>query len=137
LVAEYVAHYNGERPHQGKRNVRLSGAAWPETGRVKTGEIGCVEQSSGLLKQYLRRAGLAPVLLDARTKRRCMSPRLAAGRSSARTSVADRLRPLPIMIRDLKVSETAHSVSPRPGACYPRRECLPARTSRETESSAS
>jgi putative transposase len=57
LLAEYLAYYHGERPHQALGNRPLSGPPLPERGeRVVPGDIVCVERLGGLLKHYTRRA---------------------------------------------------------------------------------
>jgi transposase InsO family protein len=48
-VAEYVEHYNSERPHQGIGNRPISGEVRPRLGRVR-----CRERLGGLLKHYYR-----------------------------------------------------------------------------------
>jgi len=52
LVAEYVAHYNEERPHQGKDNDLLSGIPDPPILKLSAAEIVCDERLGGLLKHY-------------------------------------------------------------------------------------
>jgi putative transposase len=52
LLREYVAHYNEERPHQGRDNLPLGGAG-PDPGG---GVVVCRERLGGLLKHYSRRA---------------------------------------------------------------------------------
>lgn len=50
IVKEYLAHYNGERPHQGVGNVPLTSSP-PDT---SWGEVVCVERLGGLLRHYHR-----------------------------------------------------------------------------------
>jgi putative transposase len=52
VLAEYLAYYHEERPHQGKGNVPLTPAAAPPEGEVR-----CRERLGGLLRHYYRRAG--------------------------------------------------------------------------------
>ena len=52
-VAEYVAHYHGERNHQGLNNRLIE--AGPEVGRV-TGNVNCRERLGGMLRYYYRAA---------------------------------------------------------------------------------
>jgi putative transposase len=54
LVSEYVAHYNRERPHQGKDNRPLSQAAEPTVVPLPVGEVVCEERLGGLLRHYRR-----------------------------------------------------------------------------------
>lgn len=57
IVAEYVAHYNEERPHQGMGNVPLSGAPAEEgSAPLSLSEVCCKERLGGLLKHYYRPA---------------------------------------------------------------------------------
>jgi putative transposase len=56
LLAEMIAHYHLERPHQGLGNRTLSGADPPEEVAPPSGEIECQERLGGLLKHYRRRA---------------------------------------------------------------------------------
>jgi putative transposase len=51
LVAEYLAHYNGERPHQGVGNVPLTGTGPdpPDTLPFPSAVV-CHERLGGLLK---------------------------------------------------------------------------------------
>jgi len=54
-LREYLAHYHGERNHQGKDNILL----FPNAGKVRNhggGAIGCNERLGGLLKYYQREA---------------------------------------------------------------------------------
>jgi putative transposase len=55
-LKEYVTHYHGERPHQGKSN----GVLMPAPAHVTTREypIRCRERLGGLLKYYDREAAL-------------------------------------------------------------------------------
>jgi putative transposase len=55
ILAEYMAHYNEERPHQGVGNRPLKGPDPPE-GPMDSGEVACEERLGGLLRHY-RRAG--------------------------------------------------------------------------------
>lgn len=50
VLTEYVAHYHGERPHQGKGNVVLMPAADYRPRRA--GPVRCRERLGGLLKYY-------------------------------------------------------------------------------------
>ena len=52
---EYLAHYHGERNHQGKDNVLLFPVVTPDTGKAE-GDIACRERLGGLLKFYHRDA---------------------------------------------------------------------------------
>ncbi len=52
LATEYLAHYNGERPHQGLENVPLS----EPHESLKDGEVLCFERLGGRLKHYERKA---------------------------------------------------------------------------------
>jgi putative transposase len=57
LLSEYLAHYHGERPHQGLGNQPLTGAPPPAPAEPLTlGAIVCAERLGGLLKHYTRRA---------------------------------------------------------------------------------
>jgi len=56
LLAEMLAHYHLERPHQGLGNRLLSGAHPPQALALTSGEIECQERLGGLLKHYRRRA---------------------------------------------------------------------------------
>jgi putative transposase len=53
IAEEFVAHYNEERPHQGKGNIVL--ALHPSDSPVH-GPVACKTRLSGLLKHYFRRA---------------------------------------------------------------------------------
>jgi putative transposase len=55
LCREYLEHYETERPHQGKGNAVLVGAAArsPE-GQGSTGELVCRERLGGVLRHYHR-----------------------------------------------------------------------------------
>ncbi len=48
---EYLAHYHGERNHQGLRNKLIAGSR-----STSEGEISCHERLGGLLKHYERAA---------------------------------------------------------------------------------
>jgi hypothetical protein len=50
-LSEFVAHYHGERAHQGLANERISGDT-----SIGSGEVVVRERLGGLLKQYHRRA---------------------------------------------------------------------------------
>lgn len=50
-LVEYIAHYNGEQPHQGIGNVPISGQTYPRLGPVH-----CHERLGGLLRHYHRAA---------------------------------------------------------------------------------
>jgi hypothetical protein len=53
-LAQYVAHFHHERPHQGKGNVvRMP---LPEQRTVREGPLRCRERRGGLLKYYDREA---------------------------------------------------------------------------------
>jgi transposase InsO family protein len=54
VLREYVAHFHGERPHQGKRNVTLFPSARSDQGHE--GPTHCHERLRGLLKYYDREA---------------------------------------------------------------------------------
>jgi putative transposase len=54
VLREYVAHFHGERPHQGKGNVILFPSARPDQGHE--GPTHCHERLGGLLKYYDREA---------------------------------------------------------------------------------
>jgi len=60
LIKEFVAHYNEERPHQGKENRLLKGL--PESNAE--GEILCFERLGGLLRHYTRAAAWTPRLFQ-------------------------------------------------------------------------
>ena len=49
VLAEYVAHYNAERPHQGLHNRPING-----TPAIGNGEVVADERLGGLLKHYRR-----------------------------------------------------------------------------------
>jgi hypothetical protein len=58
ILADFVAHYNGDRPHQGKGNRPLTGPDPPDwCGAVAPENVLCDERLGGLLKHYRRRAG--------------------------------------------------------------------------------
>ena len=50
-VAEYLAHYHAERPHQGLGNERIEGGVV-----AAVGEVRCRERLGGILKSYHRAA---------------------------------------------------------------------------------
>ena len=54
VLAEYVAHYHKERPHQGKGNLILFPSA--KTEPASDAPIECRERLGGLLKYYHRQA---------------------------------------------------------------------------------
>jgi putative transposase len=54
VLKEYVAHFHGERPHQGKGNVLLFPTLHQDPAR--TGSIRCRERLGGLLKYYVGEA---------------------------------------------------------------------------------
>jgi putative transposase len=61
IAKEFTAHYNLERPHQGRGNVPLPLAADNDLGpqpllKFPTGEVQCKERLGGLLKHYHRNA---------------------------------------------------------------------------------
>jgi putative transposase len=61
VVAEYVARYNGERPHQARGNVPLPAARAEDAGEphslpLPTGRVRCRERLGGLLRHYYRSA---------------------------------------------------------------------------------
>jgi putative transposase len=57
ILADYVAYYNEERPHQGMGNAPLGGAPPPVApGALSVSEVCCRERLGGLLKHYTRRA---------------------------------------------------------------------------------
>lgn len=49
-LSEYVAHYHGERAHQGLGNRRIT------SGSIGEGDIECRERLGGILKHYYRAA---------------------------------------------------------------------------------
>ena len=53
VVSEYLAHYHGERPHQGKGNVLLFPS---ETQPEQAEGVICKERLGGLLRYYCRGA---------------------------------------------------------------------------------
>ena len=55
VLNEYLAHFHGERNHQGKGDVLLFPTATQAKNRVD-GSIGCKERLGGLLKYYHRKA---------------------------------------------------------------------------------
>jgi len=55
VLREYIAHYHGERNHQGKDNVLLFPAATKTVTHVD-GSVGCKERLGGLLKYYHQEA---------------------------------------------------------------------------------
>ena len=52
-VSDYVAHYHGERNHQGPDNELIAPAAEDLAG---TGPVKCRERQGGVLKYYYRDA---------------------------------------------------------------------------------
>jgi putative transposase len=57
LAAEYLARYNGERPHQGIGNVPLTGTGPdPPDALTFRSAVVCPEQFGGLLRHYARAA---------------------------------------------------------------------------------
>ena len=57
LVAEYLAHSNGERPDQGIGNVQLTGTGRdPPDALPFPARVVCHERLGGLLKHYARAA---------------------------------------------------------------------------------
>jgi len=72
LVAEYVAHFETERPHQGLANKLVVAANLPEEDIPLLGQVVCRERLGGLLKHYERRAAW---------RRRARRARRKAGRS--------------------------------------------------------
>jgi putative transposase len=62
LVAEWLAHYHEERPHQGKDNELLIPVSAAEANRagqrdvLRLGDVRCRQRLGGLLKHYHRRA---------------------------------------------------------------------------------
>ncbi len=54
-LSQFLAHYHGERPHQGKGNVIL----FPEksANAARDGPVQCRERLGGLLRFYYREAG--------------------------------------------------------------------------------
>lgn len=61
LVAEWLAHYHDERPHQGKENELLGAAQTEANGKPPSGpfalrDLLCRQRLGGLLKHYYRRA---------------------------------------------------------------------------------
>jgi putative transposase len=55
LVEQYVAHYQTERPHQGKDNLPLTGETPPPASTVSPKGIVCGERLGGLLNHYCRK----------------------------------------------------------------------------------
>jgi hypothetical protein len=55
LVAEFVLHYNTERPHQNKGNLPL-GIQKPPDASNELGQLVVHERLGGLLKHYYRKA---------------------------------------------------------------------------------
>ena len=55
LVAQFVQHYNEERPHQNKGNLPL-GMEKPPDGGSELGQVLCDERLGGLLRHYYRKA---------------------------------------------------------------------------------
>lgn len=55
LAAEFVLHYNEERPHQSNGNLPL-GMAKPPDGGSELGQLVIHERLGGLLKHYYRKA---------------------------------------------------------------------------------
>lgn len=53
LVGQFVAHYNTERPHQGRDNEPLVAFPFPDSAEGKTV---CEKRLGGLLKHYRRAA---------------------------------------------------------------------------------
>ena len=58
LVTEFVAHYNLDRPHQGRGNVPLPDAALDEPQAIlfPSDEVKCRQRLGGLLRHYYRAA---------------------------------------------------------------------------------
>jgi len=56
LIAQFVAHYHGERPHQSLGNAPPCGPPAPERPPPDPGEVVCDERLGGLLRSYRRRA---------------------------------------------------------------------------------
>ena len=56
LVAEYVEHFETERPHQGLHNKLVVAAKPPNDNVPALGQLQCRERLGGLLKHYERRA---------------------------------------------------------------------------------
>jgi putative transposase len=54
LLGEYVAHYHGERPHQGLDKIPQAGAGPPETVPHQHGEVVCQERLGGPVKHRSR-----------------------------------------------------------------------------------
>ena len=52
LIAEYLAHYHEERPHQGVGNRLLTRPQPEPTGPLTASEVACDERLGGLLKHY-------------------------------------------------------------------------------------
>ena len=55
-LTSYLAHYHGERNHQGKENVLLFPSESVESSGPREGSIVCREGLGGLLKYYYRDA---------------------------------------------------------------------------------
>jgi putative transposase len=57
IIAEYVEHYNQERPHQARDNLPLCAAKPPDgVSFLAPSAIACHERLGGLLKHYSRAA---------------------------------------------------------------------------------
>ena len=56
LVAQYVEHFQDERPHQGLENKLIKPKKQPDEDIPRVGNIACQERLGGLLKHYERRA---------------------------------------------------------------------------------
>jgi putative transposase len=53
----FVEHYHGERPHQGKDNIILFPATTTDSNPSRAGPVECNRRLGGLLKFYYRKAG--------------------------------------------------------------------------------
>jgi putative transposase len=49
IISQYIDHYRGERPHQGKGNRPLSSGEPPEASPVTTKDVVCETRLGGLL----------------------------------------------------------------------------------------
>ena len=56
LVAQYVEHFENERPHQGLGNKLVVAGKSPKSDVPLLGQVKCRERLGGLLKHYERRA---------------------------------------------------------------------------------
>ncbi len=52
LIAEYVAHYNKNQPHQSLDNLPINGRSLPPPPDWKPNQLDCTETLGGVLKTY-------------------------------------------------------------------------------------